>query len=222
MVTLKVLDLFAGLGGWSAPWTAAGHEVTTVDLDPRFGSTFVGDVLAMAPSEFRGFDVVLASPPCEAFSVASIGTHWAGGLRAYEPATEHAQTSLALVHWTLAVVEATRPRYWVIENPRGMLRQLQILDRYERNTVSFCHYGDSSMKPTDLWGGFPDAWHPRPMCHNQRPEHPASCCCRDHESAPRGAKTGTQGKQGAAARAEIPLLLARDLMESIMANEAAA
>lgn len=200
---MKVLDLFSGLGGWAAPWKAAGHDVVTVDLDPRFGCTFTIDVLQLGPRELGAFDVVLASPPCEAFSVAAIGHHWTGGLRAYEPATEHARTSLALVHWTLAVIESTRPAVWVIENPRGMLRKLGVLDRYERVTVHYCQYGDTSMKPTDLWGGFPQSWAPRPVCRNG-----ATC----HESAPRGAKTGTQGKAGAAARAEIPFELAEELM----------
>jgi hypothetical protein len=107
---------------------------------------------------------------------------------------------LALVHWTLAAIEVMRPSVAIIENPRGMLRKLGVLDRYERVTVTYCQYGDSSMKPTDLWGiPFPPSWQPRPVCRNG-----ASC----HESAPRGAKTGTQGKIGAAERAVIPYELA--------------
>lgn len=37
---IKVLDLFSGLGGWSNCWREAGHEVETLDLDPRFGATW--------------------------------------------------------------------------------------------------------------------------------------------------------------------------------------
>jgi len=196
---MRVLDLFAGLGGWSAPFAERGHEVVTVDIEPSFRPTMAVDVLAIGP-DFGRFDVVLASPPCEAFSVGSIGTHWGGGLRAYEPRTARAHTALALVHWTIAAIEAMRPSVAVIENPRGMLRRLGVLDRYERVTVTYCQYGDTSMKPTDLWGlPFPASWQPKPMCRNG-----ASC----HERAPRGAKTGTQGKVGAAERAVIPYELA--------------
>jgi hypothetical protein len=196
---VRVLDLFAGLGGWSAPFAERGHEVVTVDVEPTFGATLTADVLSVGP-HFGRFDVVLASPPCESFSVASIGTHWMGGLRAYEPRTAQAHTAIALVHWTLAAIECMRPSVAIIENPRGMLRRLGILDRYERVTVTYCQYGDTSMKPTDLWGlPFPASWQPRAMCRNG-----ASC----HESAPRGAKTGTQGKVGAAERAVIPYELA--------------
>lgn len=196
---MRVLDLFAGLGGWSAPFVERGHDVITVDIDPVFGAVMTADVLTIGPN-FGRFDVVLASPPCEAFSVASIGTHWTGGLRAYEPRTPQAHTALALVHWTVAAIEVMRPSVAVIENPRGMLRKLGVLDRYERATVTYCQYGDSSMKPTDLWGlPFPPSWQPRAVCRNG-----ATC----HERAPRGAKTGTQGKMGAAARALIPYELA--------------
>ena len=199
---MRVLDLFAGLKGWSTPFAERGHEVITVDIDPVFGSTLTADALAMGPNLGR-FDVVLASPPCEAFSVASIGSHWTGGLRAYEPKTPQAHTALALVHWTIAAIESMRPTFAVIENPRGMLRRLGVLDRYERVTVTYCQYGEKVMKPTDLWGlPFPASWSPRPMCANG-----ASC----HERAPRGAKTGTQGKAGAAERAVVPYELAMDV-----------
>jgi C-5 cytosine-specific DNA methylase len=200
---LKVLDLFCGLKGWSAPFAERGHEVVSVDIEGRFDPTICEDVLELGPRAFGSFDVILASPPCEAFSVASIGHHWTGGMRAYEPRTDHARMSLALVHHTAALIEAIRPAVAVIENPRGMLRKLGVLDRYERVTVTFCQYGETRMKPTDLWGApFPASWEPRPMCRNG-----ATC----HEAAPRGAKTGTQGIAGAAGRAEIP----RDLAESI-------
>lgn len=199
---MRVLDLFCGLKGWSAPFAERGHEVLSVDIESRFRPTVVTDVLNIGP--YLGpFDVILASPPCEAFSVASIGKHWGGGLRGYVPQTIAARRAIALVHWTAACIEASQPRFAVIENPRGMLRKLGVLDRYERVTVHYCQYGETRMKPTDLWGApFPASWAPRPVCRNG-----ADC----HERAPRGAKTGTQGISGAAGRAEIPYALALDL-----------
>lgn len=58
------------------------------------------------------------------------------------------------------------------------------------------------MKPTDIWTNHPD---PRfkPPCHNGDP-------C--HVSAPRGAKTGTQGLKGSVDRSRIP----RELCEHIV------
>ena len=63
-----------------------------------------------------------------------------------------------------------------------------------RNTVTYCQYGDERMKPTDIWTNN-DLWIPRPMCKNGD-----SC----HVAAPRGSKTGTQGRKGAFERSRIP------------------
>jgi hypothetical protein len=63
-----------------------------------------------------------------------------------------------------------------------------------RHTVSYCQYGDTRMKPTDIWTNCKE-WHPKPICK------PRSSC---HESAPRGARTGTQGIKGAKDRGSIP------------------
>jgi hypothetical protein len=196
---VRVLDLFCGLGGWSKPFRDRGHEVVGVDLNPDFSPTICADVMDLNPQDLGEFDLILASPPCEAFSVASIGHHWGGGRKAYKPITDHARASVELVRQTIRLICGTEHRWFVIENPRGVLRKLGWLDDFERITVTFCAYGDTRMKPTDLWGGFPDSWHPRPMCKNGR-----SC----HEAAPRGSKTGTQGLATAAERAVIPEALA--------------
>jgi hypothetical protein len=70
-----------------------------------------------------------------------------------------------------------------MENPRGMLRKLEVVKDLPRYTVTYCQYGDTRMKPTDLWGVVPK-WSPRPTCKN------GDTC---HVSAPRGSRTGTQG-----------------------------
>jgi hypothetical protein len=143
------------------------------------------------------------SPPCEAFSVASIGHHWGGGARQYQPKTTHAVLSQKIVEHSVKLVQAIKPPSgWMMENPRGVLRKLPCVAGLPRVTVSYCQYGDTRMKPTDLWGEVPH-WNPRPMCKNGDP-------C--HEAAPRGAKTGTQGIHGAAERAVVPWALWDELL----------
>ena len=200
-----MLDLFCGLGGWGEAFRQRGHEVVGVDIEAKFNPAVCADVLTLDVGPLGAFDVVLASPPCEAFSVASIGHHWQGGRRAYVPRTDHARRSMDIVRRTLVIIQQVRPRAWVVENPRGVLRKLGILDGCERVTVTFCAYGERRMKPTDLWGGFPPGWRPRPMCRNGSP-------C--HDAAPRGARTGTQGMNNAAARAVIPAQLSESICVS--------
>lgn len=222
---MNVVDLFCGLKGWSAPFLDRGHHVWTTDIDPEFDPDLATDVRVLADiaasgsKPFDTIDVLLASPPCESFSVASIGHHWTGGRRAYVPKTNEARTGIELVKATLRLISIWQPRIAVIENPRGVLRNLGLL--HDPVTVWYCHYGETRAKPTDLWGyPFPDSWHARPKCHNRRPGHPTECCCKDHEAAPRGAKTGTQGINTYALRSEIPYELATSICLGAEGNSA--
>lgn len=202
---MRVVNLFAGHGTWTVPFRERGHEVWATDIVDRPGIDHVADILDIkkwdVPFKFWQPDILLASPDCQAFSVASIGTHWGGGPRGYVPKTEKAQNRMALVLKTKLLINWLQPRYFIIENPRGMLRKLGLLDEYERRTVWYCQYGDERAKPTDLWGGFPRTLTLKPECRNG---------ATDHAAAPRGAKTGTQGRDKDA-RSFIPYELAKDV-----------
>lgn len=185
---MKVLDLFAGLEGWSAPWRERGHDVFSVDLDERFPVDLYADILTLEPADLPWKpDVVLASPPCEKFSVLTFGQAWLPG---YVP--KHSGTVLAmdLVRATVRLIAQLKPAFWVVENPVGMLRKLHLLP-YERQTVTYCQYGGSFRKPTDLWGGFPPSLVFRRRCKNYD---------RCHISSPRGSTTGIQGDGAAKVR----------------------
>ncbi len=74
----------------------------------------------------------------------------------------------------------------------------------EDNVVTHnCKYGESRMKPTDIWTNHPN---PKfiPPCKNGDP-------C--HEKAPRGTKCGTQKIKGSKNRAKIPILLCEHIVD---------
>lgn len=202
---MRVINLFAGHGTWTVPFRERGHDVWATDIVDRPGIDLAIDILDIKPGDvplkFSHPDIILASPDCQAFSVASIGTHWGGGLNGYVPKTDKARNRIELVKEARFLIEVFKPRFFIIENPRGMLRKLNLLDGFERRTVWYCQYGDERAKPTDLWGGFPPSLVLRPECHNGN---------SDHAAAPRGAKTGTQGREKDA-RSFIPYELALDV-----------
>jgi DNA (cytosine-5)-methyltransferase 1 len=66
----RALDLFCGAGGASAGLALAGYEVTGVDIrpQPRYPFEFIcGDAMGI---ELNGYDLIWASPPCQAFTKA--------------------------------------------------------------------------------------------------------------------------------------------------------
>jgi len=156
---LRVLDLFAGLGGWSAAFRLRGHEVVRVDLGDTFDVELHADVSKLNVDDVRNaFDdrrlphVVLASPPCETFSTMRMGSNWT---EQGTPRRPEAAAALELVNDTVRLIEELNPACWVLENPRARLRTLvSLLMAYERRTVTYCRLGERWRKPTDLWGGF--------------------------------------------------------------------
>ena len=205
-----IFDFFSGTGSSTQAFKDAGHTVITFELDPYFEATEHTDVMLLKANslveKYGQPDFVWASPPCTSFSVASIGHHWISGGDSPTPRTEQARESQELVRHTVQLIKELNPtKGWLMENPRGMLRKLSVVKDLPRHTVTYCKYGDSRMKPTDLWGVVPN-WTPRITCKN------GDTC---HVSAPRGARTGTQGLKGAKERSRVPYELGKEILNAL-------
>lgn len=198
-----MIDLFAGLGGFSAAFEDSPRwTVTTVEIEEKFDPDIQADVLDLRPGDLPEADVVLASPPCTAFSMAASGTHLDGEGR---PVSEWGAESLALVHHTVGLIKSLDPDWWILENPMGgMRRQLGEPDAH----VWWCQYGANRAKPTDLWGNIPPSFDARRCRRNNTECH--------HEPAPRGSDAGTQASgRTAAERAMIPYGLSEAILEAV-------
>ena len=199
-----LLELFAGTGSIGKAARQLGFDVFSSDFDEKFDVDYCTDIM-----DFQFADVTLqpnviwASPPCTTFSIASVSHHWN---KDRTPKTDAAFNGKAIVEKTLRIIDHYQPEYWFIENPRGMLRKMPFMQNMVRHTVTYCQYGDTRMKPTDIWTNNLD-WQPRPMCKNGMP-------C--HQSAPRGSSTGTQGVKGKADRSRIPHELCIEIMQSCL------
>ena len=207
---MLIFDFFAGTGSSTQAFKDANHTVITFELDPQFEATETISILDLVASDlltrYGKPDFIWASPPCTAFSVASMGHHWLQGGINPVPKTQEALFNQELVRYTLDLIKELSPtKGWLLENPRGMLRKLPVVAGFPRRTITYCQYGDERMKPTDLWGVVP-GWIPRSACKN-------GMTC--HVAAPRGSKTGTQGRKGAKERSMIPYALGRELLEAM-------
>jgi hypothetical protein len=201
-------DNFCGTKSMQKVSMERGYSCQSLDFNSEFHPDVVGDILTIDPGccWYAHF-----SPPCTGFSVASIGTHWGGGYRKYEPKTETARQGIKLLHRVAELISKHNYKYWTIENPRGIFRKVlpEILEqygirKYSMVTVTYCQYGDKRMKPTDFFTNIPN-WQGK-KCKN------GSKC---HEPAPRGSRTGTQGLKNAKIRGIIPPALFHEIFDHI-------
>jgi hypothetical protein len=207
---MKVLELFAGSCSFSNVAATYGFETYTTDIK-QFGD--INNVSDIFDFDYKNLnlqpDIIWASPPCTTFSIASCGKHWTApdenNLR--YPKTNEAEIGLKILQKTIEIMHYLNPKYYFIENPRGLMRKMLLVQPFPRYTVSYCQYGDTRMKPTDIWTNLEfDA----KLCKNG-----ASC----HEAAPRGSRTGTQGLKNNYERSKIPYLLCREIIETILHKE---
>ena len=200
---MKILELFSGTESFSNVARARGHQVFTIENNAEFNPSLCKNILDVTIKDipFKP-DVIWASPPCTCFSVASIGRSWCGN---YCPSRTETALGMAYVLKTLELIKKLKPKYFFIENPRGVLRKMAFMDELPiRNTVTYCQYGDTRMKPTDIWTNC-SFWKPKQMCKNGD-----SC----HIPAPRGSKTGTQGLKGSKNRSIVPEKLCLEILKS--------
>jgi hypothetical protein len=202
---MKVLELFAGSRSIGKVADRLAFDVYSSDIEQFGGIDYVTDILEFEVAKIPFVpDIIWASCPCTAFSVAAIGKNWTKVGDDYIPKNPRADFGLKLVQKTLEIIEHFNPTYFFIENPRGMLRKMPIMADLPRQGVTYCQYGDTRMKPTDIWTNS-TKWIPRPMCKNGDPCHVA---------APRGSKTGTQGLKGSYERSKIPEELCLEILKS--------
>ena len=207
---MKVLELFAGTRSIGKAFEARGHEVYSIDWDKDFKDIdlyadigrLTSDVII---NKFGRPDIVWASPDCTTFSIAAISSHRRQSKEtgSLEPISDYAKFCDEVDQNVLKLIRELQPKFYFIENPRGGMRKMEWMQDLPRYTVTYCQYGDTRMKPTDIWTNHPDPKF-KPMCKNGDP-------C--HERAPRGARTGTQGRKNSKDRSVIPAQLCEHIVD---------
>lgn len=210
---MKVLELFAGQRSIGKAFEKNGHEVYSIEWDKRHDNINwyidIGTISAEDIIEKFGIpDVIWASPDCTSYSIAAISHHRTkeedGNLKAVSDYAKFCdKVNKNVMKLIDDLLELNPKLIYFIENPRGGMRKMNFIKDKPRYTVTYCQYGDERMKPTDIWTNHPNPDF-KPMCKNGD-----SC----HVSAPRGSKTGTQGRKGSIERSLIPEKLCNHIVE---------
>lgn len=132
---LKVIDLFSGCGGLNEGFKKAGFETSVSnDVWEPAGKTFIknnkksrfvlGDItLKKIRDEIikhgRGSDVLVGGPPCQAYSMA-------GARDVDDPRGK-------LFEDYVKIVKAIKPKYFVMENVKGLLSMEHDRTRLNKN-----------------------------------------------------------------------------------------
>ena len=188
------IDLCAGLGGFSQAFKVdPAWEVVTVELNKKQKPTICADVRYLPLKKALEPNVLLASPPCNYFSLACLQFPRVG-----------IKQSLEVVGACFEAVAWLKPKKWLIENPRGRLRA--IIGRPPQ-TIRYSDYdvGMKMMKTTDFWGNIflPMVKHERRIRQSQGINNSIE---RLHHNfpAPHMAGEPDNGRQLQAERAKIP------------------
>lgn len=157
-----VVDLFCGAGGFSEGFRRAGFQIVLgVDKEPKMLATFRAnhpdtevwerDVLTIDPNELPDVDVIIGSPPCQPFSVAS---------KKKDP-----EKGMILVNWMLEAVRGKRPRMWVMENVPPIAKHLPKWIKTVR-ILNAVEYGVPQTRKRCFAGDYPIP----PPTHNNGPD----------------------------------------------------
>lgn len=110
-----VLDLFAGCGGLSLGFEAAGFQTVGYELEKRYAETYAKNLngvchqqrLTTTTDFDQNYDIVIGGPPCQPFSVG-------GNQKGID---DERNGFPAFIN----AVRKVKPKLWLFKNVRGML-----------------------------------------------------------------------------------------------------
>jgi hypothetical protein len=155
----KLLSLFDGTGAICQPFREAGWEVSSLDVDGRFGATIQEDILQWDYAQEAVPDVIVSGTPCEQYSTARTR----GGPRNYALADRLASKQWEIIKYFLDKQPAL---LYFIENPAfSHLWKRPCASEFANPHVicDFCCYGSPYRKRT-RWATN-SSWAPRPLCN---------------------------------------------------------
>lgn len=159
-MTLKVIDLFCGAGGFSHGFQTEGFDIVlgvdnwkgcqeTYEFNHPNTEFLLMDINDLVPATLPKADVIIGSPPCTNFSVVN-------------PHRDESK-GFALIDVFLKIIEECEPKYWIMENvPNKAL--IDHLNGFPYMVVRCSDFGLRTMRRRLFVGQFP-----QPMSMGSRP-----------------------------------------------------
>lgn len=143
----NVVELFSGNGDITKALVENGLFCYSVDWNEEYFADTHKDVYKLDDNFYNRFDFIWASPDCTTYSLASHGLHRIkGGIAVSDYAKQCDENNRHLVE---RLKRIGKP--FIIENPRGHLRNMDFMKGLYRITVYYSTYGMPYAKPTDLF-----------------------------------------------------------------------
>lgn len=152
---MRVLELFKGSGSITRALEPLGHEIVSLDLNPKFQPTHVVDILDFEYKQYppKHFDVIWASPECKIYSqlqTTNVGTN--RKFKTREDLDAARQEHSKYVEKVLEIIEYFKPKEWYIENPYySAMRDLECMQGLGSYRFDYCRFGFLYQKPTRIW-----------------------------------------------------------------------
>ena len=193
------IDLFCGLGGWANGLLAEGWDVIGFDIEAhcydgeRYPTQLVlQDVATLHGSQFRAADLIVASPPCQAYSYRAMPWKRAKAL----PPPDNTLFDACFRIQSEASAAAGRQIPLIVENVRGAQKWVG------RSRWNFGSY--------HLWGDVP-ALMPPSLGHRKQDGDPSWFYANYENSARRFSSGSRQRREWSVQIAKIPLPLAQHI-----------
>ena len=155
---MRIWDLCCGTGSVGRPWKRSGHEVLSLDMNPKSGASIICDMLEWDYTNFSlaDPDVIFCSPPCTHYSIA----------RSKAKTPRDLEGADAILQRCLDIIAYWKPKVWFIENPQtGLLKSRLVVQGLPYVDVDYCMYGRPFKKRTRIWTNA--KWFPRPPCNHK-------------------------------------------------------
>ena len=207
---MRLLNLFSGTDSVAIPWREAGHEVISVDIDPRYNPEICEDILQLSYCKLDTPYVIWASPPCDQYARCRT--------RAKTP--RNLALADSLVAKAIEIIQYFQKLnpdlIWFIENGDSTMLWAREVSKDLTNYVilDYCQYnGPGYRKRTRIAHSNNIVWNPRPLCD------PKSCRqCVDGKHLLSAQRGPCKGKDKQIDRCSLDLLhgLPRELTEEIL------